>query len=266
MSCLKCIQQVERYKFGQLFYVTLYNLMVPVVCVLSRFSLRMRCWKFKLQHIHTHTHICTHSGRLCSSRSPSISCPPFLPPALWHITIPANNQKIMTRMKTQDIRGERKGQLKSGDGAARKETPGIMRKECGVTTPLGPAQPKALWLGNNKRERLRSAGCTHKGFNSTPHIRTHTHTQTDPHKHTHTLTPPPFLCRPTGVGCCCWLPATFGRSAPSASPSFPSLHSLLPSLSVSLTASELPGKMLMTWHLRRGPWKKWLPPTLGHIK
>lgn len=82
-------------------------------------------------------------------------------------------------MKTQDIRGKRKGQPKSGDGAACKETPGIMGKECGVTTPMGPAQPKALWLWNNKRERLRTAGCTHKGFNSTPHIHTHRQTHTD---------------------------------------------------------------------------------------
>lgn len=54
------------------------------------------------------------------------------------------------RMKNTGHQGQEERPAESGDGAARKETPGIMGKECGVTTPLGPAQPKGFWLGNNK--------------------------------------------------------------------------------------------------------------------
>lgn len=64
--------------------------------------------------------------------------------------------------------------VKSGDGAAREETPGIMGKECNLMTPLGWVQLKALRIAKNKH--LKRTECTHKGFNSPLASSTHTYT------------------------------------------------------------------------------------------
>lgn len=54
-----------------------------------------------------------------------------------------------------------------------------MGMECGVTTPSGSTQSRALRLGNNKREDLRRARSRHEAYSSLPH--THTHTPTATH-------------------------------------------------------------------------------------
>ena len=133
-----------------------------------------------------------------------------------------------------------------------------MGKECGVTTPLGPAQPKALWLGNNKRGTLEESKGAHIRALTAPPTYTHIHTHRDPHKHTHALTPPPLLPVPTYWSRLLLLAACHPRKKRALS--LLPLSSLPPSLSLSLSSSyceRAAREMLMTCHLsERGPWKK----------
>lgn len=103
-----------------------------------------------------------------------------------------------------------------------------MGKECGVTTPLGPAQPKALWLGNNKRGTLEESKGAHiRALTAPPHIHTHTHTQRSTQTHSCTYPPTPPSCADlleSAVVVGCLPPSEEARPLPPSplfTPSFP---------------------------------------------
>lgn len=126
-------------------------------------------------------------------------------------------------MNTEDIRGERTGRRIRGWCRSYRDAwnngKGMWCDDSPRTGPQGPLarQQQPGTLEECRVHTYIRALTAPVDPHPTP---PRTHAQN--HTNTHTLTPhPPFLCRPTGVGCCCWLLAAYGRSAPSASPSFP---------------------------------------------
>lgn len=129
----------------------------------------------------TNTHTHAHVHWVCGSLS--VPCPsiPFFsdtPPA-FPSGEAANNQKGNDEDENTGRPGKRRQ-------ARRIRVRWCSRRDawnngigmwCNDSPGSGPAE-RALWLGNNKPESLRSAGCKHKVFNSTYLPSTH-------------ITPPP---------------------------------------------------------------------------
>lgn len=123
---------------------------------------------------------CTHAHSCASFFPAEIPQPTLQALFLFGISPCFTNNVIVYSNKKSDKdektvqRGPEDRPVKSGDGAARAETPGIMGKECNIMTPLGWVQLKALRIAKNKH--LKRTECTHKGFNSPLASSTHTYT------------------------------------------------------------------------------------------